>query len=122
MQSSLKSNVRTPGYQVNLLTYKVLKHSEGEKQHVIHTATKDNPRIFNISARGSRKWKEEYKARTSAERDNKRIKNDFLLESGSHRSSKMWYCRLYCILMCCHLNAWDLPYESQLDIQLQQVV
>ena len=36
------------------------------------------------------------------------------LESGRHRSTKMWYCRLYHILMLQHLDAWDLPFESTL--------
>ena len=56
----------------------------------------------------------EYNARTSVERSNKREKIDFKLESGRHRSTKMWYCRLYHILMLQHLDAWDLPSESSL--------
>ena len=58
--------------------------------------------------------KKEYDARTSAERSNKREKIDFKLEDGRHRSTKMWYCRLYHILMLQHLDAWDLPFESTL--------
>ena len=50
----------------------------------------------------------------SAERSNKREKIDFQLESGRHRSTKMWYCRLYHIMMLQHLDAWDLPFESPL--------
>ena len=38
----------------------------------------------------------------------------FKLEDGRHRSTKMWYCRLYHILMLQHLDAWDLPPESPL--------
>ena len=41
----------------------------------------------------------------------KREKLDFKLEDGRHRSTKMWYCRLYHILMLQHLDAWDLPSE-----------
>ena len=59
---------------------------------------KDNPRLINIPPRDSDKWKTEYNARTSAERSNKRQKLDFKLEDGRHRSTKMWYCRLYHIL------------------------
>lgn len=81
---------------------------------VVHLASKDNPRLFNIPPRSSKEWKKEYNARTSAERSNKREKIDFKLESGRHRSTKMWYCRLYHILMLQHLDAWDLPYESAL--------
>ena len=74
----------------------------------------DNPRLFNDPPRSSEAWKLEYNARTSAERSNKREKYDFLLENGRHRSTKMWYCRLYNIMMLQHLDAWDLPYESAL--------
>lgn len=81
---------------------------------VVHLASKDNPRLFNIPPRNSKEWKNEYNARTSAERSNKREKIDFKLESGRHRSTKMWYCRLYHILMLQHLDAWDLPFESAL--------
>ncbi len=48
------------------------------------------------------------------ERSNKREKLDFKLEDGRHRSTKMWYCRLYHILMLQHLDAWDSPSESTL--------
>ena len=58
-------------------------------------AMKDNPRLFNLPPRDSDAWKLEYNARTSAERSNKREKLDFKLEDGRHRSTKIWYCRLY---------------------------
>ena len=86
----------------------------------VHLAMKDNPRLFNIPPRDSEEWKLEYNARTSAERSNKREKLDFKLEDGRHRSTKMWYCRLYHILMLQHLNAWDLPFESALRKLIQQ--
>lgn len=60
---------------------------------------KDNPRLINIPPRDSEKCKTEYNSRTSVERSNKRQKIDFLLENGRHRSTKMWYCRLYNILI-----------------------
>jgi len=75
---------------------------------VVHTAVKDNPRFFNIPPRESDEWKQTYKARTAAERDNKRIKLDYLLEQAHHRSTCYWYCRLYCILMCIHMDAWEI--------------
>lgn len=86
----------------------------------VYLAVKDNPRLINAPARGSDAWKTEYNKRTSAERINKQAKNDFLLENGRHRSSKIWYCRLYCIMMCQHLDAWDLPYESELSALLRR--
>ena len=80
----------------------------------VHVAMKDNPRLFNMPPRDSEEWKLEYNARTSSERSNKREKIDFKLEDGRQRSTKMWYCRLYHIMMLQHLDAWELPYESAL--------
>ncbi len=88
--------------------------SESKYGRTVHLAMKDNPRLINIPPRDSDEWKNEYNARTSAERSNKREKLDFKLEDGRHRSTKMWYCRLYHILMLQHLDAWDLPNESAL--------
>ena len=88
--------------------------SETKYGRVTHLYTADNPRMINIPARGSRQWKDMYRKRTSSERTNKRIKNDYKLEDGRHRSSRMWYCRLYCIMMLQHLNAWSLEPNTQL--------
>ena len=68
----------------------------------------DDPRLINFPPRGSEEWKLEYNARTASERCNKREKIDYKLEDGRHRSTKMWYCRLYSIMMCQHHDAWDL--------------
>ena len=88
--------------------------SDAKYGRTIHLLLNKNPRLFNIPPRNSKEWKLEYNARTSVERSNKREKIDFQLESGRHRSTKMWYCRLYHILMLQHLDAWDLPNESSL--------
>ena len=74
-----------------------------------HIFTDDNPRLFNIPPRDSKAWKKEYARRTSVERSNKREKEDYKLEDGRHRSTKMWYCRLYGIMMLQHLDAWEMP-------------
>lgn len=86
--------------------------SDSKYGRTVHLATRDNPRLITIPPRDSEEWKTDYNARTSSERSNKRQKLDFLLESGRHRSTKMWYCRLYSILMLQHLDAWNRPYES----------
>ena len=88
--------------------------SNAKYGRTVHLVLKDNPRLFNNPPRSSKEWKLEYNAKTSAERSNKREKLDFKLEDGRHRSTKMWYCRLYHILMLQHLDAWDLPPESPL--------
>ena len=35
----------------------------------------------------------------------KNYKLDYKLEDGRYRSSMMWYCRLFAIMMCQHLDA-----------------
>ena len=82
------------------------KCSDSSYGLVVHVPTKENPRIFTVPPRDSKEWKLEYNKRTSSERCNKREKIDYLLENGRHQSTKMWYCRLYCIMMCQHLDAW----------------
>ncbi len=94
--------------------------SDAKYGRTVHLVMNDNPRLFNDPPRSSKEWKTEYNARTSAERSNKRQKIDFQLESGRHRSTKMWYCRLYHIMMLQHLDAWDLPNESSLRKLIQQ--
>lgn len=94
--------------------------SEAKYGRTVHLVLKDNPRLFNDPPRGSKEWKLEYNARTSAERCNKREKLDYKLEDGRYRSSKMWYCRLFCIMMCQHLDAWVLPKTSLLKDLLGQ--
>ncbi len=54
----------------------------------------------------------EYDGRTSVERSNKREKEDYKLEYGRHRSTKMWYCRLYGIMMLQHLDASETFQKS----------
>ena len=83
--------------------------SESPYGRTVHTKTKDNPRIFNSPPRSTKAWQKEYARRTSVERSNKREKDDYQLENGRHRSTKMWYCRLYAIMMCQHLDAWEIP-------------
>jgi hypothetical protein len=47
-----------------------------------------------------------YKRRTSIERSNKREKIYYHLELGCHRSTMMWYIRIYGIMMFQHIDAW----------------
>lgn len=71
-----------------------------------HTHKADNPRLFPKTPRNSEKWEMVYKRRTSIERSNKREKIDYKLESGRHRSTQMWYMRIYGIMICQHMDAW----------------
>lgn len=83
--------------------------SDSKYGRTVHLQQKDNPRLFNIPPRDSAQWKAEYDKRTSVERSNKCEKIDYKLEIGRHRSSKVWYCRLYVIMMLQHLDAWKMP-------------
>ena len=86
----------------------------------VHLVLEDNPRLFNNPPRGSEAWKLEFNARTSAERCNKREKIDYKLEDGRYRSSMMWYSRLIAIMMCQHLDAWNLSKSSLLKDLFEQ--
>lgn len=80
-----------------------------------HTYTKENKRLFPKLSRETKKWKTIYKRRTSVERSNKREKIDYHLEAGRHRSTMMWYIRLYGIMMCQHIDAWYKHRKDELD-------
>jgi len=86
-----------------------------------HTCSKDNPRLFPKTPRDSEKWKLIYKRRTTVERTNKREKVDYKLESGRHRSTKMWYIRIYGIMMCQHIDAWYSQQKEALK-ELKQLI
>lgn len=92
--------------------------SSSDYGRVVKLPSRKNPRLFCIPARDSREWKKEYAKRTASERSNKREMVDMHIESGRHRSSRMWYCRLYFIIMCQHLDAWDLPNRFRIDEDL----
>lgn len=80
-----------------------------------HTFKADNLRLFPKTNRQSEAWKEIYKRRTSVERSNKREKIDYKLEAGRHRSTKMWYIRIYGIMMCQHIDAWYAHQQKELE-------
>ena len=69
----------------------------------------DNIRFYTSPPRDSDQWKAMYNKRTSAERANKRIKLDSLLELCNHRSTMLWYVRLYLVLMLLHLSHRAVP-------------
>lgn len=80
-----------------------------------HTHSSDNLRLFPKTVRGSEKWKLIYARRTSIERSNKREKIDYKLESGRHRSTMMWYMRIYGIMICQHMDAWYTHQRDELQ-------
>ncbi|MEK3885838.1 transposase [Paenibacillus sp. PL2-23] len=89
--------------------------SDAKYGRTYHTYSSDNLRLFPRTARGSEKWKLIYKRRTSIERSNKREKIDYKLESGRHRSTMMWYIRIYAIMICQHMDAWYVSQKDEWD-------
>lgn len=89
--------------------------SDAKYGRTYHTHSRDNLRLFPKTARGSEKWNLTYKRRTSIERSNKREKVDYKLESGRHRSTMMWYMRIYGIMICQHIDAWYLNQKDEWD-------
>lgn len=77
----------------------------------------DNPRLITQTRRGSTEWKLIYNTRTSSERSNKREKVDYKLEAGRHRSSMMWYMRLFGIMMCQHMDAWHSVRKNSMNLK-----
>lgn len=88
--------------------------SKAKYGRTFHTFSKDNLRIFPRTSRQSEEWKLTYDRRTAVERSIKREKVDYHLESGRHRSTKMWYMRIYAIMMCEHMDAWFITRENEL--------
>ena len=95
--------------------------SKAKYGRTYHTHSKDNLRLFTKTPRDSEKWKFIYKRRTSIERSNKREIIDYKLESGRHRSSKMWYIRIYAIMMCQHIDAC-FSHQKQSFAELKLLV
>lgn len=107
MDMKLQNTVQNTDVQKQTENRGVCEHpcSPAKYGRTVHIFTADNPRLFNIPPRDSKAWKREYDGRTSVECSNKREKEDYKLEDGRHQSTKMWYCRLYGIMMLQHLDA-----------------
>lgn len=86
-----------------------------------HTHSKDNIRLFPKTLRDSEKWKLVYKRRSSIERSNKREKIDYKLETGRHRSTMMWYMRVYGIMICQHMDAWYVHQKEEWQDVIQLI-
>ena len=91
--------------------------SEAKYGRTFHTFLADNPRLVTKIPRNSKEWKFIYNRRTAAERSNKREKVDYKLEAGRHRSTKMWYVRIYGIMMCQHIDAWYAHLQDSLHMK-----
>lgn len=90
-------------------------YSDAKYGRTYHTHSSDNLRLFPRTARGSEKWRLIYKRCTSIERSNKQEKIDYKFESGRHRSTMMWYFRIYGIMTCQHMYAWYVSQKDEWD-------
>ena len=77
----------------------------------------DNPRLITKTKRDSKEWTLIYNRRTSVERSNKREKVDYKLEDGRHRSTMLWYMRVFSIMMCQHIDAWHIHHQKSLRLK-----
>ena len=76
---------------------------------VVYVKPKDDLRLFTIIPRNSDEWKHEMKKRTSSERVNKRILEDYGLEKAKARGKKHW-------------SWWTLIHSINLHLDAQQAV
>ena len=73
---------------------------------VVYNYIDGNPRIFCPIPRDSEQWKLFYNKRTSSERLNDRIKNDFNVKNSGVRSVEAWTVRFFLGAFCMYLDAW----------------
>lgn len=79
-----------------------------------YTKLADNPRFFTPILRGSYKWKQHYKRRSTTERLWDRINNDFHAEDAIIISRERRIVRVFIGAFCCFIDAW--ANESILSI------
>lgn len=64
--------------------------SPSDYGRTVYTKPEWDPRLFTPIPRGSKEWKAEMKKRTTSERVNKRLLNDYHLEQAMARGKKRW--------------------------------
>lgn len=106
---------KTPGSPQVEMLFDLRGYSDAKYGRTYHTHSSDNLRLFPRTARGSEKWRLIYKRCTSIERSNKQEKIDYKFESGRHRSTMMWYIRIYGIMTCQHMYAWYVSQKDEWD-------
>lgn len=80
----------------------------------------DDLRLFTKTSRDSKAWHKVYARRSSSERCNKRIKNDYELEHCRARSRKNWCFFFHFAAMNQHLDAWlDKVENKHFDIWVE---
>ncbi len=80
--------------------------TDSDYGRTVHTKPEWDKRIFTTTPRGSNKWKNTMKKRTSSERRNSRVKTDYDLENDNVRSKSRWLIRIIMRDAAIHTNAW----------------
>lgn len=86
---------------------------EDDYGRTYYTKFEDDIRLFTETVRGSKKWKETMKKRSSSERRNSRVKEDYNLENDKVRSQSRWAIRTIMRDCAMHTDAWIK--ESEID-------
>jgi hypothetical protein len=82
------------------------KCSQKPSGRTVYNYLDDNPRVFCPIPRNSELWKLLYNKRTTTERCNDRIKNDFNVKNSGVRSLERWTVRFFLGAFCMYLDTW----------------
>ncbi|MFQ5641950.1 MAG: transposase [bacterium] len=94
--------------------------SSSDYGRVIYTYPKDNLRHFTKIPRGSPKWKRKYNKRSASERNIKRKKIDYQIESAKARSTPIWFARCILTACCQHIDSrYEKEHES---LNIEQMI
>ena len=78
---------------------------------VVYTKPDWDPRLFTPTPRDSNKWKKTMKKRSSSERRNSRVKDDYSLERDEVRSKSRWMIRTVMRDAALHADAWIKEHD-----------
>ena len=80
--------------------------SDSDYGRTIYTKPEWDRRVFTPTPRGSQKWKDTMKKRSSSERRNSRVREDYNLESDKVRSKSRWLIRIVMRDAAIHADVW----------------
>ena len=85
---------------------------------VIYTKPADDPRLFTAIPRGTQEWKDTFAKRTSVERVNDALKNDYHAAHSRTRGRRRIFFRLALAAMRGHLEAW----HKENPVNISQII
>jgi len=90
------------------------KKCDVSSNKTFYTPTANNPRYFGPVLRNTRQWKRLYKRRTTTERFNDRLKNDFKVKDAVIYSRERRVFRAFVAAFCCYIDAWSNKKPSKI--------